>query len=114
MGAWDGVLAGWNPTQSGGDRRSAPRMVWAEFVATFPECWSLCALRYLSDSLQHHGLPVPDIQELPKPRWQGAVQQRRCSVCAAFLRLTHTILDARSGKTVRLYQCQRGERVWDD
>ncbi len=58
--------------------------------------------------------PVSDIQELPKPQLQGVALQRRCPTCAAFLRLTHTMLDTRSGKTVRLYQCNCGERAWED
>jgi hypothetical protein len=57
--------------------------------------------------------PVSDIQELPKPQFQG-VRQPRCPICAALPRLTHTMLDVRSGKTVRLYQCRCGERVWED
>jgi formate dehydrogenase maturation protein FdhE len=40
--------------------------------------------------------------------------QRRCPVCAAVPRLAQTILDIRNGKTVRLLQCQCGERIWDD
>lgn len=38
----------------------------------------------------------------------------RCPTCAALPRLTQSILDPRKGRTVRLYQCQCGERVWDD
>jgi hypothetical protein len=40
--------------------------------------------------------------------------QRRCPTCAAAPRLTHSMLDARNGKTVRLYECECGERIWDD
>jgi hypothetical protein len=38
----------------------------------------------------------------------------RCPTCAALPRLTQSILDPRKGRTVRLYQCQCGERMWDD
>jgi hypothetical protein len=38
----------------------------------------------------------------------------RCPTCAAFPRLTLSMLDPRRGKIVRLYQCQCGERIWDD
>jgi uncharacterized protein with PIN domain len=41
--------------------------------------------------------------------------QRRCPRCAACSRLTHSILDPRRGKTVRLYRCAGcGECLWDD
>jgi len=29
-------------------------------------------------------------------------------------RIVQKILDPRTGRTVRLYQCECGERVWDD
>ena len=48
------------------------------------------------------------------PTQQAQDQRPRCSACAAFPRLAQTILDTRTGKTVRLYQCQCGERIWDD
>jgi hypothetical protein len=38
----------------------------------------------------------------------------RCSACAAFPDLATAFLDSRSGRTIRLYQCECGERVWDD
>lgn len=38
-----------------------------------------------------------------------------CPNCAAFARLTHSILDSRRGTTVRLYHCgECGNRLWDD
>ncbi len=40
-------------------------------------------------------------------------QRLRCPICAAFPRLLLTILDSRSGKTVRLHECRCGEVVWD-
>ena len=42
-------------------------------------------------------------------------RQLRCPKCAACSRLTHSILDSRRGKTVRLYRCAGcGECLWDD
>jgi hypothetical protein len=38
----------------------------------------------------------------------------RCTSCASSLRLTQTLLDPRKGKTIRLYQCKCGVRIWDD
>jgi hypothetical protein len=51
-------------------------------------------------------------KELPKPPMQD--HRPRCPTCAAFPRLTHTMLEPRTGKTVRLYQCQCGERIWNE
>ena len=53
-------------------------------------------------------------QELPQQQQQTRDTQRRCPTCAAFPKLTHRFLDPRQGKTIRLYQCQCGERIWDD
>lgn len=50
--------------------------------------------------------------ELPKQPVQD--QGPRCPTCAAFPRLLHSMLDPRRGKTVRLYECRCGERVWDE
>jgi len=38
----------------------------------------------------------------------------RCPSCGTFPRLLHSMLDIRKDKTVRLYQCRCGERIWDD
>jgi hypothetical protein len=38
----------------------------------------------------------------------------RCPTCAAFAHLHHAVLEPRTGKTFHLYQCECGERVWDD
>jgi hypothetical protein len=38
----------------------------------------------------------------------------RCPSCGNFPRLLHSMLDIRKEKTVRLYQCRCGERIWDD
>jgi hypothetical protein len=56
---------------------------------------------------------VTDIKEpSPPQRMQGT--QRRCPVCGAFPRVAQTMLDSRKGKVVRLFQCEYGERIWDD
>jgi hypothetical protein len=41
-------------------------------------------------------------------------QHRRCPACKAFPRLTLKFLNPQSGRTVQLYECECGERVWDD
>jgi hypothetical protein len=51
-------------------------------------------------------------EQLPPQRTQD--RQRHCPVCAAVPRLAQTMLDSRKGSTVRLLQCQCGERIWDD
>ena len=38
----------------------------------------------------------------------------RCAACAAFPRLTHSFLEPIKGHKIRLYQCECGERIWDD
>lgn len=38
----------------------------------------------------------------------------RCPACNALVRLAHCILDTREGRTVRLYECECGRRVWED
>jgi hypothetical protein len=38
----------------------------------------------------------------------------RCPVCADYPRLTQSFRDIRSGKLVRVYQCQCDEPTWDD
>ena len=53
-------------------------------------------------------------QELPQQQQQTRDTRRRCPTCAAFPKLTHRFLDPRQGKTIRLYRCQCGERIWDD
>jgi hypothetical protein len=37
-----------------------------------------------------------------------------CPTCALQPRLLIAILDSRKGKTVRVFECQCGEIVWDD
>jgi hypothetical protein len=51
-------------------------------------------------------------KELPKQETDG--RGPRCSACAAFPRLTRSFLEPTKGRTIRLYQCACGERIWDD
>jgi hypothetical protein len=37
-----------------------------------------------------------------------------CAKCASQLRLLIALLDSRKNKTVRVFECQCGEVVWDD
>jgi hypothetical protein len=37
----------------------------------------------------------------------------RCRSCSASPRLARELLNARKGKTIRLFQCVCGERIWD-
>lgn len=51
--------------------------------------------------------------ELPKQQMQD--DGPRCPTCAAFPRLTASMLDAQRDKIVRLFTCVScGERIWDD
>jgi hypothetical protein len=51
-------------------------------------------------------------ERLPKPRQQ--VHGPSCPKCFEFLRLTHTILDPRHAKTVRLYGCRQCDvQFWE-
>lgn len=38
----------------------------------------------------------------------------RCPACAAFPKFEIPILNPFTGRTVRLYQCECGQRIWDD
>ena len=38
----------------------------------------------------------------------------RCPACAAFPKFELPILNPSTGRTVRLYQCECGQRIWDD
>ena len=51
-----------------------------------------------------------DKEGLPKPQ----DTKRPCPTCGTFPRLLHSMLDVRRKEIVRLYQCQCGERIWDD
>jgi len=48
-------------------------------------------------------------QQLPSPGPE-ALKCRRCGRCSC---LVQDILDPRTGRTVRLFRCDCGERVWD-
>ena len=39
-------------------------------------------------------------------------EDRRCERCDAQPRLVREMLDSRSGKTVRMFECKCGERAW--
>jgi hypothetical protein len=41
-------------------------------------------------------------------------QHPRCPSSAAFRKLKLKFLDERRGRSIRLYQCQCGERIWED
>lgn len=52
-----------------------------------------------------------------KERIQDHTQPKeptRCPACAAFPRLSQQFMNSRDGKTVRLYECPCGERIWDE
>jgi hypothetical protein len=53
-------------------------------------------------------------KEMERKRVSERLSARRCSACAAFPPLARSFLDPVSGKTVRLYECQCGERIWDE
>jgi hypothetical protein len=38
----------------------------------------------------------------------------RCAACAAFPRLAYSFLNPTRGKTIRLYECDCGERIWHE
>ena len=59
------------------------------------------------------GLVIEQKQAEPVGESRQATR-RRCPTCAAFPRLARSMLDTGRGKTVRLYECQCGERIWDD
>lgn len=56
---------------------------------------------------------MADDDQQPKQQQQQP-QGKLCPKCSSQPRLTHSILETRTGKTVRLYHCQCGERIWDD
>jgi hypothetical protein len=57
---------------------------------------------------------VTDDKETDLPEQQTPEAKPRCPACAAFPRLAQQFMNPRDGKTVRLYECQCGERIWDD
>jgi hypothetical protein len=40
-------------------------------------------------------------------------EERRCR-CGAQLRLVRKMLDPRKGRTIRVFECECGERTWDN
>jgi hypothetical protein len=54
------------------------------------------------------------VKEVDLPKQQAQDYGPRCPTCAAFPRLAHAMLDMHRNKSVRLYECQCGERIWDD
>ena len=62
--------------------------------------------RWVKDDADEERLPEPDAQADPR---------RRCPICAEVFHLTHTTLDPRTGRNIRLYKCpQCGERDWEN
>jgi hypothetical protein len=57
---------------------------------------------------------MTNIREDSREREAKAVRCRCPAGAAIAPRLILEFLDVRSGKTVRLYQCKCGERIWDD
>jgi hypothetical protein len=43
----------------------------------------------------------------------GTHEDRRCSHCDTQPKLVYQMLDSRSGKTIRMFECKCGERSWD-
>jgi hypothetical protein len=41
-------------------------------------------------------------------------QDRNCPRCRAQPQLVHRLLDTRNGRETLLFQCECGERIWDD
>jgi hypothetical protein len=41
-------------------------------------------------------------------------EDRRCAKCDAQPRLVHKILEPRTGKTIRMYECKCGDRTWSE
>jgi len=41
-------------------------------------------------------------------------QDRSCPRCGAQPKLVHRLLDTRNGREALLFQCECGERIWDD
>jgi hypothetical protein len=57
---------------------------------------------------------VTEEKEAELPKQQTQDHGPRCPTCAAFPRLAQSLLDPIKGRTVRLFQCQCGERIWDN
>lgn len=57
---------------------------------------------------------MTDEKEAALPKQLVQDHGPRCPSCAAFPQFKHSMLDSTRGKTVRLYECRCGERIWDD
>ena len=66
-----------------------------------------------SDSLQHHGLPVPDIQELPRPQLGGRLTAPLSGMRRIPSSLTQCLILGPARPCVYI-NASSGERVWDD
>jgi hypothetical protein len=53
-------------------------------------------------------------KEIELPKHQTEDPGPRCPTCSAFPRLLTSMLQPRSGKTVKLYRCDCGQRIWND
>jgi hypothetical protein len=55
---------------------------------------------------------MPEEQETPR---QAIGIQLLCPRCQGFAwRLMYRHVDAKTGETIRFYQCRCGERIWED
>ncbi|MFB9269697.1 hypothetical protein ACFFWD_42400 [Bradyrhizobium erythrophlei] len=43
-----------------------------------------------------------------------SASERRCRFCNQHLELVRTIVDTASGELIHMFECECGERVWDD
>jgi hypothetical protein len=57
---------------------------------------------------------MTDEKEMERKHVSARLSAPRCSACAAFPPLARSFLDPVSGKTIHLYECQCGERIWDE
>jgi hypothetical protein len=42
------------------------------------------------------------------------LRELKCERCGSIPRIAKTILDTRANRTVRIFECECGERIWDD
>ena len=49
-----------------------------------------------------------------KPSGKETREDRRCQRCDAQPRLVRQILDPRTGRSIRMFECKCGERTWSD
>jgi hypothetical protein len=53
-------------------------------------------------------MDAPISHETRKPR------ELKCERCGSVPRVAKTILDSRTGRSVRMFECECGELIWDD